>query len=116
MAAKSTFFVCVCAVLASNIIAGSSNTTGFLANGNTSGVPQNVSDVKSMLMDLAKKNITKQDVHNAVAKSGIASSIGGPCSDRCWPDFERCLTSSGSSASSCVSQNTNCISSCVMSR
>ena len=120
MATKSSLFVCVCALLASNIIAGTGgNMTGFHAKGNASGiilVSQNVSDVKSMLMNLGKENITRQDVQNTLAKTGIASSTSGPCSDSCWPSFEQCLNDPAASASLCWQQNVNCIELCVFNR
>ncbi|CAE7652488.1 unnamed protein product [Symbiodinium sp. CCMP2456] len=81
MEAKCSFLLSVC-VLATCIVAGTSspNTTGFLAqphmvnHSNTTGpVPQNVSDVKSVLLDLAKKNITLQDMQDILAKVGADS-------------------------------------------
>ncbi|CAE7938777.1 unnamed protein product [Symbiodinium necroappetens] len=100
MEAKCSFLLSVC-VLATCIVAGTSspNTTGFLAqphmvnHSNTTGpVPQNVSDVKSVLLDLAKKNITLQDMQDILAKVGADSKTKDwdTCTSRCRSEYNSC--------------------------
>ena len=123
--AKCSSLLSVC-VLASCIVAGtgSANTTGFLApsavanHSNTTGpVSQNVSDVKSMLMDLAKNNMTSQDIQNILAKLGADSKTktGDACQDRCSSNYFSCMKRLNTDANSCFRRLRSCSSLCTLS-
>ena len=124
MAAKCSFLLSVC-VLATCIVAGTSspNTTGFLAqphmvnHSNTTGpVPQNVSDVKSMLLDLAKKNITFQDMQDILAKVGADSLTKdfGTCMSRCNSDYNSCTNAGILGFQICLSFYNGCVAMCAL--